>query len=157
MKSNTATSIPVSARIRPGIEIPKILKSMLRLATLCLATYWAAIFVGTHLPKEALAEIPRFSDKTYHAIAFTGLAFLLAWSLPSKSRMQHLGLVAAIGLVYAAIDELTQKLIPGRSCEFYDFVADAFGICLGLAAYTLCRALLTRIQAGRTLIRILSR
>ena len=71
--------------------------------------------------------------------------------------MQHLGLVAAIGLVYAAIDELTQKLIPGRSCEFYDFVADAYGICLGLAAYTLCRALLTRIQAGRTLIRILSR
>ena len=35
-------------------------------------------------------------------------------------------------LAYAGLDELHQLFIPGRDCEFLDWVADSSGVLLGV-------------------------
>lgn len=140
-----------------GVQLPKHVRIMIRLATACLATYWIAIFLATHLPSSALPKLS-WSDKVYHAGAFAGLAFLLCWSIPTRQgkRVRQLTLAASIAILYAATDELTQKLIPGRCCDFWDFAADSAGVFIGLAAYGVCRRLLTSTNVGRRLIEHLS-
>jgi len=34
-------------------------------------------------------------------------------------------------LVYAALDELHQYFVPGRSCTMYDWITDGFGALMG--------------------------
>ncbi len=129
---------------------------MIRIATICLSLYWLAIFVATHLPKSSLPRL-HGSDKLYHLMAFSGLAFLLAWALPVKSRLRHLNTVLIIAVLYAGLDEFTQQFIPGRTGDIRDWMADVLGVCLGLLAYSLLRAALTRVSWGQRLIRNLSR
>ncbi len=131
---------------------------MIRIATLCLATYWLAIFVATHLPKVAMPGLP-MSDKAYHVIAFSGLSFLLAWALPTHAGkgLRHLGLAATIAIAYACVDELTQHFIPGRHCDPWDVVADAVGTGIGLLCYVIARLSLSRLTWGQRIIRGLSR
>jgi VanZ family protein len=129
----------------------------LRLASLCLVAYWLVIFVGTHLPS---SSIPRLggSDKLLHFGAFGGLAFLVAWALPTREGKALQRALWTLGLVitYGMLDELTQKLIPGRTCSMGDFIADAIGACMGLAAYFVAKAVLVRTQLGQGLINRLS-
>lgn len=130
---------------------------MIRIATVCLMAYWLALFCATHLPSSALPSM-RGSDKLYHFAAFAGLAFLLAWALPTRARWgRHLAIAGFVAVVYAAVDELTQHFIPGRACELNDFLADSAGIATGLAAYTITRLLLAQHRWGRRLIEGLSR
>ena len=131
---------------------------MIRIATICLSVYWLAIFAATHLPSRALPGL-QWSDKVYHIIAFSGLAFLLAWALPNRlSRtFPHVVLAALIGLLYACLDEFTQQFIPGRTCDVWDVLADAGGIAIGLAIYWTLRQALSHLSWGRRLIHSLSR
>jgi VanZ family protein len=132
--------------------------STLRLASLCLVGYWLVIFVGTHLPSSSLPRIGA-NDKLLHLGAFGGLAFLVAWALPTREGKTLQRALWTLGLViaYAMLDELTQKFIPGRSCSLGDFIADAIGACMGLAAYFAAKAILVRTQLGKRLIAALSR
>ncbi len=78
-----------------------------------------------------------------HVVAFAGLAFLLAWAIPThpKRRSQNVVVATLIGISYAAIDELTQ--IPvGRTADWADFSADLFGILVGMIAYVIAREIL---------------
>ncbi len=131
---------------------------MVRIASLCLLMYWAVIFTATHLPSSSLPKL-HWSDKAYHAIAYAGLAFLLSWAIPaSKGKLlRHVVLVFAIGTIYAGLDELTQTLIPSRSCDFRDFLADAVGLAIGIAVYLILRGSLLQLSWGRRLISSLSR
>ena len=131
---------------------------MIRFASACLFLYWTAIFVATHLPSSALPRL-QWSDKVYHAIAFSGLAFLLAWAIPARrgKRIQHLLLAALFAIGYACLDEFSQKFIPGRSCDVWDVAADVVGTGIGLTGYLVCRSLLTQLAVGRRLIASLSR
>ncbi len=130
---------------------------MLRVATLCLFAYWLAIFTATHLPSGSLPKLS-WSDKAYHAIAFAGLSFLLAWAIPRRTYWaSHLTLAMAIAVVYGALDELTQAFIPGRHCDWWDFVADAAGAAIGLVCYVTLRESLMQWNWGKQLILKLSR
>jgi VanZ family protein len=107
-------------------------------AVLLLAVYWLALTAGTHWPRIN----PFFGgeggwDKVQHLAAFAGLALLAALVL---SRWRPLSLadyawLAAALLALAAADELTQQLVPGRSCELADWLADSAGIALGLGLW----------------------
>lgn len=133
------------------------IRTMVRIATLCLFAYWLAIFTATHLPSGSLPKLS-WSDKAYHAIAFAGLSFLLAWAIPRRaSWASHLTFSMSIAVVYGAMDELTQSFIPGRHCDWWDFVADACGACLGLMFYLAMRGSLMQLAWGRNLILRLSR
>ncbi len=103
-----------------------------------LAFYWTLLIIATHWPTTVAALDEGSRDKVVHFLAYAILAWLLAWKW---SPTAALGWRSAVGLwlllaVVAALDELLQ--IPvGRSCEFYDWVADVAGASLGLWLYHL--------------------
>lgn len=114
-----------------------------RIAILCLASYWTLLAVSTHVPAtvaRAVQQTTKLSDKSLHVVAFAVLAFLLAWAVPThpKRKSQNVLIATAIGVAYAGIDELTQ--IPvGRIADWADFSADLFGILAGIIVYVAMR------------------
>ncbi len=125
----------------------------MRIAVFILSAYWLLIFVGTHLPAPALPALGT-SDKLLHLAAFAGLAFLLAWAIPSGRwpLSRNLALAAAIAFGYAVLDELSQQFIPGRTCDPLDVAADTVGILIGLASYLAARGCIIRIGWARRLL-----
>lgn len=108
-----------------------------------LASYWVALFVGTHWPGDALAPLAgRGGDKWIHAGAFAGLAFLLAVVVGWQDRPGGLAYLAMWGALalYGAADEWTQSFV-GRTSDWKDWVADLLGAALGLACYAAAAAL----------------
>jgi VanZ family protein len=118
----------------------------IRVAVIALTIYWIALTAATHAPVTVLhqvQEITRWNDKLLHFAAFAGLAFLLAWAIPTNPQRRSLNVVVAafVGVSYAAIDELTQ--IPvGRTADWADFSADLSGILAGLIVYVAMREIL---------------
>lgn len=98
-----------------------------------LAVYWVALFVGTHVPGKVMRAVPA-NDKFLHFTGHAGLGVLLtlATALGGLTRVKLLGLVVIL-VVYAAFDELTQQLVPGRICDFWDWCADVSGGVVGIA------------------------
>ncbi|MFO0941436.1 MAG: VanZ family protein [Pirellulales bacterium] len=129
----------------------------LRIASACLVLYWIAIFIGTHIPGPSVPKLG--NDKILHLGAFGGLAFLVAWALPTREGQTLKRALITLGLIvgYAMIDELTQNFIPGRHCSLGDFIADAIGAVMGLGAYFVAKAILVRTTLGQKLITTLSR
>lgn len=119
-----------------------------RIASICLVGYWLALFVGTHLPRVRLPDMPGANDdKILHVIAFAGLSFLLSWAIPTKltDRFRNVRLAAMGAILYGAIDEVTQ--IPvGRTADWKDLIADAIGAVLGVIAYSILREILWKIK-----------
>ncbi len=105
-----------------------------------LILYWSALFVATHIPIPASVRQADVSDKGLHLLANLILIFLFWFTVSDgrKADWRKAGpwLVLAITLAYAAFDELSQSLIPGRSCDPRDLVADLTGTCMGLAAFS---------------------
>ncbi len=119
----------------------------LRIAIVALFSYWVLLFIGTHIPSNKLLALMHQSDKVLHLCAFAGLAFLMAWAIPTNMRKLYRNtlLAAFVTVVYAGLDELLQ--IPvGRTADWKDFYADCFGIGIGLLIYTFVRALILRAQ-----------
>lgn len=71
-------------------------------------------------------------DKILHFIEysiFSALLFLAFFTSGKEFLKKHVFLISSlIGIAYAVSDELHQKFVPGRSCEFFDFLADSLGI-----------------------------
>jgi VanZ family protein len=100
-----------------------------------LAGYWLVLFVGTHVPPEFPGLPPEGYDKVVHFSSFMILAGLLAvtWRC-IWGRLSILSVVTAWLLIvaYAAGDEATQPWFR-RTCDIYDWRADACGAAVGLA------------------------
>lgn len=77
-----------------------------------------------------------FEDKIVHFFEFGLFAlflFLAFYHSGKQFLKSHVFLLSAfIGISYAVTDELHQRFVHGRSCEFLDFVADCLGIALVL-------------------------
>lgn len=119
----------------------------LRIAIVALASYWLLLFIGTHLPPNQLLSQLSVNDKLMHACAFAGLAFLIAWVVPTRLTKLHYNVwvAAFIAIVYAGVDELLQ--IPvGRTADWMDFLADCLGIVVGLSIYSLARGAILRAR-----------
>ena len=71
-------------------------------------------------------------DKSNHALAFGSLAFASVWALWPQPRQWWLLTVAL--LAYGGGIEIAQTLLPPRSGEWLDLLADSVGISLGLLA-----------------------
>jgi VanZ family protein len=96
------------------------------LATLLLAITWLAL---TSAPPRALDT---GWDKSNHLLAFGSLAFTATWALWPRPR-QWGWLVLAL-LAYGVAIELAQGMLPPRTADWRDVVADGMGIALGLLA-----------------------
>ena len=104
------------------------------------ATYWATLFVLTHLPIRAQVNISGI-DKLQHAIAYCGLAILLCVAAAMFRPASRLVLIGVLLLIaaYAAFDEISQGWVRHRSPDIWDWCADLFGASLGTALYSSVR------------------
>ena len=94
---------------------------------------WAGvILLGTSLPQEAVPVQTSRIDKILHFGIYTVLAFLLTRQISVGFRLwQSVALAIAFAMAFGALDEWHQPLIPGRSTEFADWVADSIGAVVG--------------------------
>lgn len=106
------------------------------LVYLPLVFYWILLFTLTSLPSQSVPSVG-VNDKLEHSLAYFGLSFLLYLTLLFQKKSDFLKKYAAIFtiliiLIYAVLDEVHQLLIPGRSCEMLDFLADMLGGIVGI-------------------------
>lgn len=101
-----------------------------------VAAYLAVIFYLSSLPDPSLPA--GTTDKSWHAVGYMGLAMLICRALAGglgrlvTPRVAVIAMAVAIG--YGVSDELHQALVPGRSPDVNDLVADTIGACAGTAA-----------------------
>ena len=130
-----------------------------RLIVSSLVVYWCLLFTGTHLPATSLVDTG-VSDKWLHFVGYMGLAFLLACTVTAYRlpRLNTYLWMAAILLMYGALDELSQLPVPGRYADFYDWLANAKGVASGLILHRMALSVyecwsswgFSRKQTGQT-------
>lgn len=101
-----------------------------------LIIYWILLFTLTSLPSQAIPSVG-VSDKIEHFGAFFILSslFYLTMLFQKKSetlKKYALPITFFIITFYGALDELHQLLIPGRSCELNDLLADTVGALIAI-------------------------
>jgi len=106
------------------------------LVYLPLIFYWIILFTLTTLPTHSVPSVG-VNDKVEHLLAYFGLSFLLYLTLLFQKKSIILKNYAVLFtflavFVYGIMDEVHQLLIPGRSCELLDFLADMFGGVVGI-------------------------
>lgn len=97
---------------------------------LALLFIWVAFtFFLTSVP-DAQVDVPLpYADKIAHFCFYGVMGFLCAlWRRASGSPAGRAALVALVFTAFVgAVDEVHQHWIPGRSTEFFDWIADAAG------------------------------
>lgn len=108
--------------------------------------YWAPILVYVTIIFSLSAQpnlrpplqFPN-SDKFFHMLEYGGLGFLLARGLRAGARIRlaltAALIVAAVGGLIAASDEIFQSTIPGRESSLQDWFADFTGLLLAQIVY----------------------
>jgi len=94
------------------------------------------LLTATTLPGKELPKIG-INDKIEHLTAYFILSILLSLSLFFQNKYRLFKKYFAIATlsiisIYAALDELHQLFIPGRTCDFYDWLADFTGAAIGV-------------------------
>ncbi len=101
------------------------------------ALYYAFIFYLSSRSRDIKIDI-LFFDKVIHIVEFTLLGLLLSFgyfmSLKSPLMVKAV-LTICSGILLGGLDEFHQYFIPRRSVEFFDVIADATGILIGLFLY----------------------
>jgi VanZ family protein len=103
---------------------------------IALVIYWLLLLGATSLPADQVPDV-RTGDKLNHFLAYLGLAALLNTALLLQDRFTLLKknnnlFTFGMTALYGALDEVHQYFIPGRSCEFLDWVADVSGATVGI-------------------------
>lgn len=107
------------------------------------AWFWAIlIFIGSSLPGLTAPDLGfQWEDKLAHLIEFAVFGFVLMRAFSNSKNLffrRHAWLLALlVGIIYGALDELHQRLVPGRSADLADWIADALGIATGQLIYFL--------------------
>jgi len=90
------------------------------------------------MPRAPGAPLPAASlDKAKHLTAFAGLAVLLCMAAATFSQptWQMYLLVLVSIAAYGVVDELTQMLVPTRSADPLDWLADVSGAVVGIMVF----------------------
>ncbi len=80
-------------------------------------------------------------DKLAHLGVFALLYLFLVWGLSKQNQYQGIrnksnNLALTISIVYSTALEFLQILIPGRSFDWYDIIANSSGIFTGLIIFS---------------------
>lgn len=106
---------------------------------------WAILVLSaTSIPNLALPG-PAGTDKLGHFMMYCMLAFLTQRATLAPHDVGTWWRVVSAIAVFAAADELHQRLVPGRSADVADWVADVAGGSLGAATSVVAAA-----RRGRT-------
>ena len=107
------------------------------LVYLPLGVYWLVLFILTSMPSANLPKSFEFNDKMEHTSAFAVLGMLLSLAITVQKSSKYFKSRAwlgslIIGATYGAFDELHQLFVVGRSCDFFDWMADITGTSVGI-------------------------
>lgn len=109
--------------------------------------YMALIFVVSAQSKLPHITGPLGWDKLHHAASYAVLTLLslrAAARVPIAPSVSPSVQALIITLVYGASDEFHQHFVPGRSMDIFDWLADATGAVIALAAAWLVRRAMER-------------
>ncbi len=120
-------------------------------AGIVLVFYWLIMFTGTHWPHVSLERYPQNFDKVLHFTGYAGFGFLIAVWITTKRTFGPRDFAAAFAVifVYAIVDELSQPPF-GRTCDFFDAVADWIGGLSGLSVFLVLRVALRRLMRSKS-------
>jgi VanZ family protein len=111
---------------------------------------WAlVILVATSLPASTLPSLPAIPglDKLVHAFLYGVLgALAVRPALATGRGARSLAWLVIAIAAFAALDEVHQLLVPGRSADPFDWMADMAGALLGM----LLRLMAPRRRETRT-------
>lgn len=101
-----------------------------------LVVYWIVLFILTSIPTDSLPNLFGISDKLEHLGAYLILSFILTLTIYLREKNDLINkyyLISGmlISIIYGVFDEIHQYFIPGRYCEFYDFIANVLGSIIG--------------------------
>jgi len=109
--------------------------------------YAVAILIFVSLPS-APAATEKLNDKTLHFLAFGVFAWLSCRALRqlrAQTRELHVALIGfASSVLLGGLLEIWQSLLSYRSCDVFDWFADALGAVLGATLSVLLHLLLAR-------------
>lgn len=96
-----------------------------------------AILGGSSVPGKNIPEVFSFTpDKLIHCLEYAVLGFFLFhWmrlEYPSTTLIRINTLTFLSGSFVGIVDETYQRLIPGRSPDFWDWVLDSVGVLLSI-------------------------
>ena len=94
------------------------------------------------MPQTSLWEDLLSFDKVVHFFIFSVLVFLMIIGLSKQYsflvlRKNAVSISLGVGILYGLLIELIQYLIPGRSFEITDILANTLGCFIGLGAFHL--------------------
>lgn len=109
------------------IFLRKFLSHELGLIAITVSFYVAVVGLAL-APSGTVPDLPGFSDKAQHVMAFfcLGAVTVFGTTEPTGFRRACFSLI-----LFAAALELCQHFSPGRSVSFADFVASSIGVALG--------------------------
>lgn len=98
------------------------------------AVGWALlILVATSIPSAAIPRLNfTLADKFVHFGMYAVFGLLVARSVDGVRTVRTFLAALAMLVVFGLVDELHQALIPGRSTELLDWLADSLGALTGL-------------------------
>jgi len=103
---------------------------------------------GQEVPEVLISTAHVLIRKSAHLIAFLVLGFCTAnavrYLTASKWRVFWISLCWSSA--YGAIDELHQYFVPGRGCQWQDWLLDTFGAFLGVGIVMLIMRRRDRVQ-----------
>ncbi len=84
-------------------------------------------------------QLFEFDDKIIHFLSFGIMGWLMARGLVNSGyfflRKNFYWLVPLVGLIFSILDEYHQSLVPGRTPDIFDLLADFSGVCLFMFLY----------------------
>lgn len=95
------------------------------------------IIAGSSVPSKNIPAVFSFTpDKLIHCLEYAVLGFFLFRWLRLEHASYTLSRISLtsffLGSLMGALDENYQRLIPGRSPDFWDWVLDAIGVLLSV-------------------------
>lgn len=102
-----------------------------------VAAYMAAIFWSSSQTSVPAVVAP-LSDKVLHASTYAGLAATIVWAWTRgalvSADVRHLAGAVVLSALYGVSDELHQMLVPPRTADPFDLLADTLGACAAAVA-----------------------
>lgn len=122
--------------MRPNLPNPLPSRILASLGWIGLILYWILIFYLTHRPTGGTFGV---QDKIAHFGAYGVLATLLFLvTLAGRSSIMRTALFVLVCCAsYGIADELLQMLVPPRTADFKDWVADVLGASTAVAVCSL--------------------
>ena len=108
--------------------LQNLLKNSALFRLLFTVAFGAITYIAFLPNYDTLPQIASFSDLLNHAVAFMVLYLLLEYARVSDSMVKK----ATFFLFYALFIELVQYFLPTRCADFYDVIADMFGVVTAL-------------------------